>query len=72
VIIIVIASAVGSLAGFSWCKAIMGSIWKYYQEVNTITFVLAIGLLFLISFIAIALKTINIALMNPAKTLRDE
>jgi ABC-type antimicrobial peptide transport system permease subunit len=72
VVIIVIASIVGSVAGFTWCQVIMGSIWKYYQSANILTFTLAIAILVLISFTAIAVKTFHIAMMNPASTLRDE
>ncbi|HEY3405265.1 MAG TPA: ABC transporter permease [Ohtaekwangia sp.] len=71
-IILVIASAVGSWASYNWCTVIMSSIWKYYQGVNVWTFVMAIGLLFTVSFLAIAYKLFHVATMNPIDTLRDE
>ena len=72
VIILLVASLLGSFAAYNWCTVIMSSIWKYYQGVNVWTFVFAIGLLFAISFLTIAHKVIGIARMNPIDTLRDE
>jgi ABC-type antimicrobial peptide transport system permease subunit len=71
-IILTIASVLGSLAGYNWCNIIMSSIWKYYQGVNAWTFVIAIGLLFTVSFLTIAHKLFAVATMNPIDTLRDE
>jgi hypothetical protein len=50
----------------------MGSIWKYYQGVNVLTFVLAIGLLFVVSFFTIGYKVLAVARMHPVNILRDE
>jgi hypothetical protein len=72
IIILTIASVVGSWAGFTWSNVIMASIWKYYQGVNSLTFIISTGLLFLISFIAIGYKVFTVANMNPVNTLRDE
>ncbi len=72
IIILVIASVVGSWAGFTWSTVIMGTIWKYYQGVNVMTFVIAISILFIISAITIGYKVFAVANMNPVKTLRDE
>jgi ABC-type antimicrobial peptide transport system permease subunit len=72
VIILTIASVLGSLASYNWCNIIMSSIWKYYQGVNAWTFVFAIGLLFTVSFLTIAHKLFSVATMNPIDTLRDE
>jgi putative ABC transport system permease protein len=71
-IILSIASALGSWASYNWCNIIMSSIWKYYQGVNAWTFVIAIGLLFTVSFLTIAHKLFSVATMNPVDTLRDE
>lgn len=71
-VILTVASVLGSLAGYNWCNIIMSSIWKYYQGVNTWTFVIAIGLLFTISVLTIAHKLFTVATMNPIDTLRDE
>ena len=72
VFILAIASVFGSWASYSMNNTLMGSIWKYYQGVNVLTFVVAIGLMFLISFFTIGLKILNVANMNPVKSLRDE
>ncbi len=72
VIILLIASVLGSWAGFAWSTVIMGSIWKYYQGVNALTFISSVGLLFMISFIIIGYKIFTVANMDPVKTLRDE
>ncbi len=72
VVILAIASIMGSWAGFNWCNTIMSTIWKYHQGVKVLTIVIAVGLLFTVSFLAISYKIFSIATMNPVKTLRDE
>jgi putative ABC transport system permease protein len=72
IIILSVASLLGSWAGFTWCNTIMGAIWKYYQGVNVLTIVISIGILFVISVITIGYKVLSIASMNPVKILRDE
>ncbi|HOX82852.1 MAG TPA: ABC transporter permease [Chryseolinea sp.] len=72
VIILTIAAVFGSWASYNMNNALMGSIWKYYQSVNALTFVIAIGLMFFISFLTIGFKIMSVATMNPVKSLRDE
>ncbi len=72
VIILLVASMLGSWASYTMTHLIMGSIWKYYQGVNTLTFVISIGLLLIVSFITIGYKVITVAKMNPVNTLKDE
>jgi ABC-type antimicrobial peptide transport system permease subunit len=72
VIILAISSALGSWASYSLNNALMSSIWKYYQGVNVLTFAVAIGLMFLISFLTIGFKIMSVATMNPVKSLQDE
>jgi ABC-type antimicrobial peptide transport system permease subunit len=72
ILILSIASILGSWAGFTWCNTIMGSIWKYYQGVNSVTFIFAIGILFSISLITIGYKILAVATINPVNALRDE
>jgi hypothetical protein len=72
VIILVAASGLGSWLGFMMSNMLMGSIWKYYQGVNVVTFIVSIGLLFTISFFAIGYKVFTVATMNPVNSLRDE
>jgi putative ABC transport system permease protein len=71
-IILAAASVLGSWASYNMSHAIMGSIWKYYQGVNVLTFVFSIGLLFVISFFTIGYKVLTVARMNPVNILRDE
>jgi putative ABC transport system permease protein len=72
VVILILASAFGSWGGYLQAKLIMGSIWRYYQGANAITFVVSIALLFLISFIAIGYKVFKTATMNPVDSLKEE
>jgi hypothetical protein len=51
---------------------LMGSIWRYYQAANMVTFVISIFLLFLISGITVGFKVYSAAATNPVNTLRDE
>jgi ABC-type antimicrobial peptide transport system permease subunit len=71
-IILSLACLLGSIASFNWCNIIMATIWKYYQGVNILTFIMAITLLFAVSFLVIGYKVLTVATMNPVKTLRDE
>lgn len=72
VIILAVASLLGAWAGYAWCNAIMSTIWKYYQSVNTMTFVVSVILMFAVSFATIGYKVFSIATMNPVDSLRDE
>jgi putative ABC transport system permease protein len=72
VIILIIASILGSVAAYNWCNIVMSTIWKYHQAVNAWSFVIGIGLLFIVSFFSIAHKLFKVATMNPIDTLRDE
>ena len=72
VIILMLASALGSYGGYMQSNMIMGSIWKYYQGPNSITFIVSVALLFLISFVAIGYKVLKAARMNPVDSLKEE
>jgi ABC-type antimicrobial peptide transport system permease subunit len=72
IIILLAASVLGSWSAYKMSNIIMGSIWKYYQGVNTLTFIVSIGLVFTVSFLTIGYKVFSVATMNPVKTLRDE
>lgn len=71
VVILVLASAVGSWAGFQLTQVIMGSIWKFHQVVGFFTLINAVSLLVVISCGAIGYKVFSVATMNPVKILRD-
>lgn len=72
VIILLIASILGSWMSLLFANALMGSIWRYYQGVNSVTFIISVGLLFVVSFVTIGYKVFTAATMNPVNTLRDE
>jgi len=72
VIILVLASVLGAYGGYAQSSMIMGSIWKYHQDPNAITFIISIALLFVVSFIAIGFKVFKAATMNPVESLKDE
>ncbi len=72
VIILVVASIIGSWCGYIQSKLIMGSIWRYYQGANAFTFIISISLLFVICFAAIGYKVAKTAAMNPVDSLKEE
>jgi putative ABC transport system permease protein len=71
-IILAVASVLGSIASYFAVDALMGSIWKYYQASTSLTFILAISVMFLVSMVAIGYKVFSAASMNPVNTLRNE
>lgn len=72
VIILVAASVFGALGGYMQSKLIMGSIWRYYQGANALTFIVSISMLFAICFAAIGYKVAKTAAMNPVDSLKEE
>ena len=72
IIILMIASVLGTWAGYTWCNTIMSTIWKYYQGVNVFTFMAAIAILFAVALVTIGYKVVGISRINPVDTLRNE
>lgn len=72
VIILSIASILGSIGGYFLSKMLMGSIWTYYVPIIGLPFGLSIFILFLVSGITIGGKVVKAASINPVYTLRDE
>ncbi len=72
VIILLIASVLGSLGGFYLSELLMDSIWDFYQAATATTFIYSMIILFAVSALAIGFKVYNTARMNPVSTLRDE
>lgn len=72
IIILALASGLGSWAGYVQSDMIMGSIWRYYQSPNSFTFIISVSLLFVISFAAIGYKVFKAATMNPVDSLKEE
>ncbi len=71
-IILSIASVIGSVAGYYMADKLMSSIWTYYLPVGPLAFVFAILIMFVISAITVGGKVYKAASENPAYTLRDE
>jgi putative ABC transport system permease protein len=72
VIILIIASALGSFLG-SWMSGmLMGSIWDYYKNATAITLVTSSLILFTVCALSIGYKVYSTARVNPASVLREE
>jgi putative ABC transport system permease protein len=71
-IILVIASILGSIAGYYLSKMLMASIWVYYIAIGLSPFMLSILILFIISAMTVGAKIVRAASLNPAHTLRTE
>lgn len=71
-IILVIASVAGSTLSYFAVDLLMDSIWDYYQATTSVTFLVSIGIMFLVSVSVIGYKVFSAASMNPVSTLRDE
>ncbi|MEJ1239165.1 ABC transporter permease [Chryseolinea sp. T2] len=72
VITLVVASMLGSYAGYMWCNTLMATIWKYHQGVGVLTMLIAVSVMLLASIGTIAFRVFSIANTNPVNTLRDE
>lgn len=72
VIILMLASGLGSWAGYVQSDMIMGSIWKYYQGPTASTFTIAVAVMFVVSFLSIGYKIYRAATMNPVDSLKVE
>jgi hypothetical protein len=71
-VIFSIAMVIGSWAALNWTSIVMSSVWKYYQPANVLTFVTAISVLFIASFVTVGYKIFSVATMNPVKTLKED
>ncbi|MFD0999965.1 ABC transporter permease [Ohtaekwangia kribbensis] len=72
IIILLVASALGAWAGYTWSNTIMSNMWRYYKGVDIYAAAMAVGLLLTICGLTIGYKIYTIATMDPVKTLRDE
>ena len=71
-IILAIASILGSVAGYYLAEMLMANIWTYYVPINPFVIILSIFILLFISGITIGAKVFKAASVNPAFILRDE
>ena len=72
IIILVIASILGSIGGFYLTEMLMASIWTYYVPLGLSPFLLSVLILFLASGFTIGRKVFKAASVNPAHILKDE
>ena len=72
VIILSIASLLGSILGYVMADWLMSSIWTYYVPIHIIPILGSILILFIVSGITISGKVLRAASVNPVDTLRDE
>lgn len=71
-IILIVASALGSILSYFAVNGLMDSIWDYYQATTLSSFVISIVIMFIVSAAVIGYKVFTAASMNPVTTLRDE
>jgi ABC-type antimicrobial peptide transport system permease subunit len=72
IIILGIATAIGSVLGWYLSIALMKGIWKYYQSVSMSSVIVSAIILFVASFVSIGWKVYNTTRLNPANVLRVE
>lgn len=72
IIILIAASMIGSLGGYTMANFIMSSIWKYNHGLDIVTIMLSLAILFTISFASIGYKVYLTAAANPVNALKDD
>lgn len=72
VVILLIASVLGSALSYFAVDALMDSIWDYYQSTTETAFIFSVLVMFVVSAVTIGYKVFTAASMNPVSTLRDE
>jgi ABC-type antimicrobial peptide transport system permease subunit len=72
IIILFVAGLIGGGLGYFATDFLMDSIWEYYKKLNIVSFSVSIAIMFLIAALAVSLKTVKTASINPVNTLRDE
>lgn len=72
IIILLIASVIGSTLSYMMAGAFMEMIWTYHVDPGIISFLLSILLLFVISIGTISIKVYAAATTSPTETIRAE
>ena len=72
IIILLIASVLGSIGAYFLTDLLMSSIWAYHVPLQSLPYILSIAILFVASGITISGKVFRAAAMNPADILKDE
>ncbi|MCB0490711.1 MAG: hypothetical protein KDC99_19720, partial [Cyclobacteriaceae bacterium] len=71
-IILLIASALGSYAGGWMAGMLMNSIWTYFQQTTIITLFTASGIMIATAALTIGYKVFKTIKLNPSHILRSE
>lgn len=71
-ILIILSSALGCIAGYYMGNMLMGSVWNNHMNANGISFIVPIVIIFLVSIITIIWRVYKAAMQNPATSLRYE
>jgi ABC-type antimicrobial peptide transport system permease subunit len=72
IIILTIATMIGSVLGWYLSRALMDGIWKYYQSVSLTSIVISAVMLLVASAVSIGYKVYGATRLNPANVLRAE
>ena len=70
-IMLSIASILGSVGAYYSAEALLASIYKQYIDINAISFIGGIALMFLLAGGTIGFKVYSAAVENPVKALKD-
>jgi len=71
-IILLIASLLGSIGGYFLSEMLMGNIWTYYVPLGPTPFIISVCLLILVSLLTISGKVFKAASANPSHTLGSQ
>lgn len=71
-IVLGVACILGCVLGYFMAGALMSSIWTYYQNATTLTFILACLILLTCSVLSIAYKVYKTTQLNPSRVLKEE
>jgi len=72
ILIILIASVLGSGLGYYLSDMLMASIWTIYQDTSIISFIIPLVFIFLVSIITLAGKVYRAATRNPVDSIKYE
>ncbi|MEJ1236542.1 ABC transporter permease [Chryseolinea sp. T2] len=71
-IVLGIATALGSVLGWYLSIALMQGIWKYYQSVSVASIIISASILLMASVVSVGYKVYTTTRLNPARVLRTE
>jgi putative ABC transport system permease protein len=72
IIILAIASALGSVLGFMAGNKAMDAIWEYYKNIDLVTLGICVAGLFVVAAVAVGYKTVAASKIDPVNALRTE